>query len=144
MPAYICVTCGVQFAASEAPPPSLPDLRGRAAVRRLERPAVDDAPEMVAKGTGTCSRDEDAGLHRISDRAEFGIGQQALLVQTPAGNVLWDCISLVDDETVAAVRARGGIPAIAISHPHFYADWWSGAGRSATRRSTSTPPTASG
>jgi hypothetical protein len=37
----------------------------------------------------------------------------------PAG-VLWDCISLVDDATVKAVRALGGIRAIAISHPHFY------------------------
>jgi hypothetical protein len=35
-------------------------------------------------------------------------------------NVLWDCISLLDDATVAAVRALGGIDAIAISHPHYY------------------------
>jgi hypothetical protein len=41
-------------------------------------------------------------------------------VQTPAGNVLWDCISLLDAPTIAAVRALGGIAAIAISHPHFY------------------------
>jgi hypothetical protein len=34
--------------------------------------------------------------------------------------VLWDCISLLDDKTIAEVRARGGIRAIAISHPHFY------------------------
>ena len=32
----------------------------------------------------------------------------------------WDCISLLDDKTVAEVKARGGIRAIAISHPHFY------------------------
>jgi len=38
----------------------------------------------------------------------------------PAG-VLWDCISLVDDATVKAVWKLGGIRAIAISHPHFYA-----------------------
>jgi hypothetical protein len=41
-------------------------------------------------------------------------------VQTPAGNVLWDCQSYLDDETIDAVRARGGVQAIAISHPHFY------------------------
>jgi len=32
--------------------------------------------------------------------------------------VLWDCISLLDDATVEAVRALGGISAIAVSHPH--------------------------
>jgi glyoxylase-like metal-dependent hydrolase (beta-lactamase superfamily II) len=33
---------------------------------------------------------------------------------------LWDCIPLIDDAAIAAVRARGGIAAIAISHPHYY------------------------
>jgi glyoxylase-like metal-dependent hydrolase (beta-lactamase superfamily II) len=41
-------------------------------------------------------------------------------VQTGAGNLLWDCITLLDDATVAAVRELGGIAAIAISHPHYY------------------------
>jgi glyoxylase-like metal-dependent hydrolase (beta-lactamase superfamily II) len=44
----------------------------------------------------------------------------ALLLQLPSGNLLWDCISLLDDRTAAEVNARGGIRAIAISHPHFY------------------------
>jgi glyoxylase-like metal-dependent hydrolase (beta-lactamase superfamily II) len=42
------------------------------------------------------------------------------LVQTPVGNVLWDCISLIDDATIAHVEALGGIAAISTSHPHFY------------------------
>jgi hypothetical protein len=48
------------------------------------------------------------------------IGQRALLVRTPAGNVLWDMISYLDDNLAAQVRELGGISAIAISHPHFY------------------------
>jgi glyoxylase-like metal-dependent hydrolase (beta-lactamase superfamily II) len=47
-------------------------------------------------------------------------------VETPAGNVLWNCVSLVDDGTVAEVGRRGGVAAIAISHPHFFtgvAEW---------------------
>jgi glyoxylase-like metal-dependent hydrolase (beta-lactamase superfamily II) len=39
---------------------------------------------------------------------------------TPAGGVLWDCISLVDDATVAGLQTLGGVSAMAISHPHFY------------------------
>jgi len=56
----------------------------------------------------------------IGTKPEFAIGQRALLIQSPAGNLLWDCISLLDDKTIAEVKARGGLRAIAISHPHFY------------------------
>ena len=37
------------------------------------------------------------------------------------GGVLWDCVSLIDDSTIELVRALGGLSAIAISHPHYYA-----------------------
>jgi glyoxylase-like metal-dependent hydrolase (beta-lactamase superfamily II) len=33
---------------------------------------------------------------------------------------MWDCITLLDDETADAVEQRGGLDAIAISHPHYY------------------------
>jgi glyoxylase-like metal-dependent hydrolase (beta-lactamase superfamily II) len=60
------------------------------------------------------------GLTGIGVHPEFAIDQRALLVQTPEGNLLWDCVSLIDDPTMAAVRVLGGIQAIAISHPHYY------------------------
>lgn len=41
-------------------------------------------------------------------------------LQTPAGNVLWDCVTLLDDETVNRIRALGGLRAIVVSHPHYY------------------------
>jgi glyoxylase-like metal-dependent hydrolase (beta-lactamase superfamily II) len=50
----------------------------------------------------------------------FAINQRPLLLQSPAGNVLWDCVSLVTDEAVAEIKRRGGLTAIAISHPHYY------------------------
>jgi glyoxylase-like metal-dependent hydrolase (beta-lactamase superfamily II) len=33
---------------------------------------------------------------------------------------MWDCISLLDDETADEVGVLGGLAAIAISHPHYY------------------------
>lgn len=51
---------------------------------------------------------------------------QTFLTDTPAGNILWDCITLLDDDTVERIRALGGLAAIVISHPHFYtahAEW---------------------
>jgi hypothetical protein len=61
------------------------------------------------------------GLTEIVTEPTFGIGQRALLVQTPQGNVLWDCVSLIDNATIEAVAALGGISALANSHPHMYA-----------------------
>lgn len=61
------------------------------------------------------------GLSYIATRPPIAIGQRALLVHTPDGLVMWDCITLVDDASIAALRERGGLRAIAISHPHFYA-----------------------
>jgi hypothetical protein len=66
-------------------------------------------------------RDEEAGLTGIGTTPKFGIGQRALLVRSPGGNVLWDCVSLIDEATIDAVNDLGGLAAIAISHPHYYA-----------------------
>jgi hypothetical protein len=60
------------------------------------------------------------GLFGIGTEPAFAIAQRALLVQTRAGNLLWDCITLLDEDTRERVEALGGIDAIAISHPHYY------------------------
>jgi glyoxylase-like metal-dependent hydrolase (beta-lactamase superfamily II) len=63
---------------------------------------------------------EEPNLTGIGTEPGFAIGQRALLIQAPDGNILWDCISLIDDVAIEAVKALGGIKAIAISHPHYY------------------------
>lgn len=70
--------------------------------------------------------DEDCGLLGIGQPKGFAIPQRALLLPTDVGNILWECVSIVTDEAVAAIKARGGVRMIIISHPHFYAsmvDW---------------------
>lgn len=59
-------------------------------------------------------------LVAIHTLPKVGIGQRAILVRTPRGNVLWDCVTLLDDETVATIAELGGLEAIVISHPHYY------------------------
>ncbi|RDL33171.1 Uncharacterized protein BP5553_08610 [Venustampulla echinocandica] len=49
-----------------------------------------------------------------------GIGQRAILIKTPVGNVLWDCITYLDSATVEWINSLGGLGAIVISHPHYY------------------------
>jgi glyoxylase-like metal-dependent hydrolase (beta-lactamase superfamily II) len=120
MPAYICLTCGVQYPESDAPPSQCPICEDERQYVGWNGQQWTTIPEMVRHGYRNVLRAEDPGLTSITTVSAFGIGQQALLVETPAGNVLWDCISLLDAPTIAAVRERGGIQAIAISHPHFY------------------------
>lgn len=122
---FICETCGVQQTTTDGPP---------------ERcPVCEDERQYVGRGGQTWTtparlrrehRNEvralEPGLVSIHTEPHFAIGQRALLVQTPEGNVLWDCLSLLDNETRAAVESLGGVTAIAISHPHYYgamAEW---------------------
>jgi hypothetical protein len=117
--AFICETCGAQYAPSARPPVSC-------AICTDERQYVGaDGQQWTTRdalraGHRADIREEDPGMTGFGATPSFAIGQRALLVQTSAGNVLWDCIALLDDEIAEAVRERGGVAAIAISHPHYY------------------------
>src|SRR5205807_10379320 len=56
------------------------------------------------------------GLTEIVTEPQFGIGQRALHLE----GLLWDCLSLIDEDTTHNLTGRGGIETIAISHPHYY------------------------
>jgi hypothetical protein len=123
--AYICQICGTQHADAARPPE-------HCAICEDERQYVGwngqqwTTLERLRAEHNADIRDEEPGLTGIGMTPDFAIGQRALLVQTPGGNVLWDCVALLDDEIVAAVRRLGGLSAIAISHPHYYTtmvDW---------------------
>ncbi len=68
----------------------------------------------------------DGALLGIGMTPHFAIGQRALLVRTPSGNILWDMIPLIDRAMIETIEGLGGLAAIAISHPHYYstmAEW---------------------
>ena len=119
MPAFICTACGTQYSPSEAPPEACPICNDE----RQFVPASGQSWTTLEK-----LRDRHSnkfcrlapGLTTIETSPAFGIGQRAILVNTPNGNVLWDCIALVDDATVDLLQGLGGLSAIAISHPHYY------------------------
>jgi glyoxylase-like metal-dependent hydrolase (beta-lactamase superfamily II) len=120
MPAYICTTCGVQFAPSEAPPGHCPICEDERQYIGWQGQRWTTQEEMQAQGHRNELREEEPGLISIGTTPTVAIGQRALLVRTDAGNLLWDCQHYLDDETIRAVRELGGVQAIAISHPHFY------------------------
>ena len=53
---------------------------------------------------------------------QFAIGQRALLLISDGGNVLWDCFPLLNAPTVEFIKSKGGLAAIAFSHPHYYSN----------------------
>lgn len=77
-------------------------------------------PELVAAGHHCVVRELEAGLTGIGVEPAFAIGQRALLVRTPGGNLLWDPPGFVDERAIRAVRRAGGLSAVSASHPHFY------------------------
>jgi hypothetical protein len=115
---YLCKACGTQFPESDEPPAECPICS-------------DDRQYVPADGQQWVTYDDVRSSHRADIRGEqprltgigikpdFGIGQRALLVESPNGNVLWDCLPLLDD-MASFVESRGGLRAIAISHPHYY------------------------
>lgn len=130
----VCTACGTQFPTADrtavktcficddprqyTPPAgqsftTLADIR--AAGHRNEFHAIG------AGGGGAGRR-----LTSIVTQPKLAIGQRAILIETPGGNILWDCLTLLDDATVAEIASRGGLSGIVISHPHYYsthADW---------------------
>ncbi|MEA2980963.1 MAG: hypothetical protein QOF09_2786, partial [Alphaproteobacteria bacterium] len=82
--------------------------------------------DTLAKRNMNAWRELEPNLISLVTFPAFGIGQRAQLLRTPQGNILWDCISLIDRATVEMIKAMGGIKCIAISHPHYYscmAEW---------------------
>jgi glyoxylase-like metal-dependent hydrolase (beta-lactamase superfamily II) len=116
---YLCKKCGTQYPPREKPPTQCPICS-------------DDRQYIPPEGQQWTTLEElrkhhrnrfeqvEPGVTRIVSEPNFGIGQQAYLIETPAGNILWDCIALIDDDTIAEIQRRGGIVGIAISHAHYY------------------------
>jgi len=116
---FICVTCGMQYAASEKEPDGCPiclDERQYVGHGGQKWTTLDE----YRKTHKNVFAEEEADLHSILPQPKAGIGQRAFLVRTKEGNVLWDCVPPLDDATVAAVKKLGGLAAVAVSHPHYY------------------------
>ena len=117
---YICVTCAVQQPATEAPPRHCPICEDERQYVRQGGQAWTTLEELRLMEHRIELREIEPGLTGVGVTPSIGIGQRALLVQTPKGNFLWDCVGFIDEDAVAVIRGRGGIDGIAFSHPHFY------------------------
>ncbi|RUL78960.1 MBL fold metallo-hydrolase [Dyella choica] len=115
----ICATCGTQFGDTDVPPGHCPiceDERQYVGWEGQHWTSMDALHNTYRQRLG-----EEAGLLAIGVTPHFAIDQRALLLPTDAGNILWETVSLVSDDAIAAIKSRGGLDRIIISHPHFYA-----------------------
>ena len=119
MPAFICQTCGSQFTPSQAPPASCPICQDQ---RQYVPPGGQKWTTLdeLAPRHFNCYQQHEPGLIGVGTVPEFAIGQRALILRAPDGNILWDCISFIDAATIELVKGLGGLSGIAISHPHYY------------------------
>lgn len=116
----ICSTCGTAFLENSAP--------------EICTICIDERQWVPPAGQSWTKPEElhhkhSVKLNRLQERLYemeinpmFAIGQRALLVLSEKGNVLWDCIPLLDEMAIEFIRSKGGLKAIAFSHPHFYSN----------------------
>ncbi len=116
---YLCATCGTQYPRGDVPPDACPICEDPRQYVPHDTGQVWVRWDGLLEGHRPEIRD-DHGILGIGCEPSFAIGQRALLVESAAGNVLWDCISYLDDEIVRQITGKGGLAGIAISHPHYY------------------------
>ena len=117
---WICATCAVEQPDLEAPPSSCPICADERQYVPPSGQRWTTLAELTDAGHRGHVAEVEPGLYGISVEPEIGIGQRALLLQTPAGNLLWDATGYLDDDLVEQVAGLGGLAAVASSHPHMF------------------------
>jgi hypothetical protein len=114
---WICQTCGVEHA----------EAVGTCAICSDERQWVPaegqrwtTLEELGNAGHKTRVAELEPDLFGVTVEPKVGIGQQAHLVRTPAGSVLWDPTGYVDEDAARRIREAGEVVAITSSHPHMF------------------------
>ncbi|NOT94344.1 MBL fold metallo-hydrolase [Ferruginibacter sp.] len=116
----ICNTCGTTYFEDSHPETCTICLDERQWVPPAGQSWIK-SEELHHKHSVKLNRLQDR-LYEVEINPMFAIGQRALLVLSEKGNVLWDCIPLLDEMTIEFIKSKGGLKAIAFSHPHFYSN----------------------
>lgn len=118
---YICVTCGIQFDATEKAPDHCRICNEERQYKSPSGQKWTSLSEMIEEGNYVnVIHPEEARLHSIHTTPNFAIGQTAYLIEGNKRNVLWDCVTYLDPASITEIQDYGGIDTIAMSHPHYY------------------------
>ncbi|MGZ4254943.1 MAG: hydrolase [Solirubrobacteraceae bacterium] len=114
---WICETCGVEHAEAIDVCAICDDERQWVPPDGQRWTTLE---ELARSGRRTKLSELEPDLYGITIEPQVGIGQQAHLVTTPQGSLLWDPTGYVDDDIVSRVRELGEVLAITSSHPHMF------------------------
>jgi len=117
----ICTTCGTKFPYNERVPALCPICNDDRQFINLKGQSWTSEEELKKERSVQIKPINDR-LYYLTIKPDFAIGQRAFLLLSPHGNVLWDCIPLLDDAAKEFICRKGGLKAIAFSHPHFYSN----------------------
>ncbi|MFD1020870.1 MBL fold metallo-hydrolase [Thalassobacillus hwangdonensis] len=121
MDKYICSTCGIQYGESEEVPQQCSICNEERQYVHPDGQQWTTLNSMIESGTFKNEIiKEEENVYSITTTPRFGIGQTAYLIIGEGFNVLWDCVTYLDEETIRVIESLGGIDAIALSHPHYY------------------------
>ena len=97
---HLCVTCSSQFAETDGAPRACPiclDERQYIGAGGQQWTTLEEMRQAAWKNV---MREQELNLIGIGTEPKFGIGQRALLVRAPEGNILWDCVSFLAEPTI--------------------------------------------
>src|SRR5260370_16672629 len=106
----ICTTCGVEYGTERA---DCPICLGERQYVGWDGQQWTTLAELRAVGHRGRIEEEGPGVVGVGASPPTAIGQRALLVRTPAGNVLYDMISYINDHLIPRPREHAGVTPIA-------------------------------
>jgi glyoxylase-like metal-dependent hydrolase (beta-lactamase superfamily II) len=119
-PSKICATCGTYYS-SHVPYDVCP-------ICADDRQYIPEGgqrwttPEELTSRYSVRTNKLQENVYELEIAPTFAIAQRAFLILSPQGNILWDCIPLLNEPIVEFIKAHGGLRAIAFSHPHYYSN----------------------
>ena len=118
---YICTTCGTQTGCLSTQPESCLICNEKRQYINPNGQEWTTLEHMIAsQNFRNTINYEELGLYSIKTEPEVGIGQTAYMIHNNGFNLLWDCITYIDQNSINEINSLGGIHAIALSHPHYY------------------------
>jgi glyoxylase-like metal-dependent hydrolase (beta-lactamase superfamily II) len=121
----ICKACGTQYPLNSTTPELCPICDDDRQYIPENGQTWADFNELSGNYSVIAKKLND-NLYELKMAPSFAIGQRALLVLAPGGNILWDCIALLNEPIIEFIKSKGGLKAIAFSHPHYYStmNYW--------------------
>ncbi|MDF1613282.1 hypothetical protein [Stygiobacter electus] len=116
----ICTTCGTYYNSDKFPENCRICSDDRQYIPAIGQTWTKPA-DLYRKHSIKLNKLQDR-LYEFEINPSFAIGQRALLILSESGNVLWDCIPMLDEMTIEFIKSKGGLKAIGFSHPHFYSN----------------------